>query len=322
VASIACKGAGNCAAGGYYLDASAPGGQQAFLVNETNGVWGNPIDVPGFPGGSVSSVSCGSAGNCAAVGGSNLATGFQGFVVSEKNGEWGGAISVADAQIVLMNSVSCWSAGNCIAGGGFNGMSGAQGAVFLRENNGIWGNARKIRTDAGVSETSFPGVQSISCLSAASCAAGGERFVMSETNGVWRKPVAAPGPYGGVYSVSCGSPGNCAAGGGINDGYGDYTGFVMKSKDGVWGKSRILGGNMVTSVSCVSAGTCAATGWSYGPQAFFVAETAGVWGQPTYLGGVAAASWGVTISCVKTPRTPRCALGGPLTSTTGFVTAP
>lgn len=323
VASISCTPAGNCAAGGYYLDASAPGGQQAFLVDETNGVWGNPIDVPGVAGGGVGSVSCASAGNCAAVGGSG-ADGYPGFVISETNGVWGDAISVDTSQPgdSPVRSVSCWSAGNCVAGGGYidwtSNPSGAEGAVLLREKNGVWGQAIKIPIDVGP-ETSYPGVQSISCVSATSCAAGGEPFVMSETKGVWRKPVAAPGPFGGVYSVSCGSPGNCAAGGGINDGYGDYSGFVMNSKNGVWGKKRMVGGNMVTSVSCASAGNCAATGWSYGPRTFVVAETASVWGQATTLGGVAAASWGVTISCVKTPR---CAVGGQVTGTTGFVTSP
>jgi hypothetical protein len=240
------------------------------------------------------------------------------FVVSEKNRVWGDAISLGDFS---MNSISCWSAGNCMAGGGYyDSASGTEGAVFLRETNGVWGH-QPIKTPIDVgAETSFPGVQSISCVSAASCAAGGERFVMSRTNGVWRKPVAAPGPFGGVYSVSCGSAGNCAAGGAINDGKGNYTGFVMNSKYGVWGKTRIVGGNFVTSVSCASAGNCAATGWSYGPQTFAIAERDGVWRQATNLGGVAAASWGVTISCVKTPF--RCTLGGSLPNTRGFVTAP
>jgi hypothetical protein len=289
-------------------------------VDETSGVWGTPIDVPGVAGGGVGSVSCASAGNCAAVGGSG-ADGYPGFVISETNGVWGDAISVDTSQPgdSPVRSVSCWSAGNCVAGGGYyDSASGTEGAVFVREKNGVWGQAIKIPIDVG-SITSYPGVQSISCVSATSCAAGGEPFVMSEKKGVWRKPVAAPGPFGGVYSVSCGSTGNCAAGGAIDDGYGDYSGYVINSKNGVWGKKRMVGGNFVTDVSCASAGNCGATGWSYGPQTFFVAETAGVWGQATDLGGVAAAAQGATISCVKKPR---CALGGLLTDTTGFVTAP
>src|SRR5207244_3830750 len=42
VNSISCTAAGECAAGGYYLS----GGRRAFVVSETNGSWGKPIEVP------------------------------------------------------------------------------------------------------------------------------------------------------------------------------------------------------------------------------------------------------------------------------------
>ncbi len=75
VVSVSCASAGNCAAGGYY-SGSRNGYQpaQGFVAVERNGVWGRAIEVPGLgalnKGGDakVSSVSCGSAGNCAAGG--------------------------------------------------------------------------------------------------------------------------------------------------------------------------------------------------------------------------------------------------------------
>src|SRR5438045_358698 len=46
VFSVSCAAVGgDCAAGGYYPDGS--GHSQAFVVSETNGNWGNPIEVPG-----------------------------------------------------------------------------------------------------------------------------------------------------------------------------------------------------------------------------------------------------------------------------------
>ena len=66
------RAAGECAAGGSYMDGS--GDDQAFVVSETNGVWGNAVEVPGTAalnsGGHavVYSVSCGAAGDCAAGG--------------------------------------------------------------------------------------------------------------------------------------------------------------------------------------------------------------------------------------------------------------
>ena len=62
VNSVSCPTAGNCAAGGYYEDGSS--NQQAFVVGEKNGSWGNAVEVPGtavLNGGgnaTVNSVSC------------------------------------------------------------------------------------------------------------------------------------------------------------------------------------------------------------------------------------------------------------------------
>src|SRR5260221_12913212 len=70
VNSLSCGSAGNCTAVGHYTDGS--GHQQAFVASETNGTWHAAIEVPGTAalnkGGraAVSSVSCPSAGDCAA----------------------------------------------------------------------------------------------------------------------------------------------------------------------------------------------------------------------------------------------------------------
>src|SRR3954468_11917450 len=72
VSSVSCGAVGECAAGGKYRDGS--GHDQAFVVRETNGSWGNALEVPGTAtlnsGGSarVDSVSCAAVGECAAGG--------------------------------------------------------------------------------------------------------------------------------------------------------------------------------------------------------------------------------------------------------------
>src|SRR5258707_723912 len=72
VATVSCAAAGNCAGGGLYTDGLI--NQQAFVVSERNGTWGRARQVPGSgalnAGGEavVGSVSCASAGNCAAGG--------------------------------------------------------------------------------------------------------------------------------------------------------------------------------------------------------------------------------------------------------------
>jgi hypothetical protein len=70
VNSVSCGSAGNCAAGGYYLDRNRH--PQGFVASETNGRWGRAIEVLGlgalntgagaYEGAEVASVSCGSEG--------------------------------------------------------------------------------------------------------------------------------------------------------------------------------------------------------------------------------------------------------------------
>src|SRR6266851_3677676 len=72
ITSVSCGSAGNCSAGGDYLDSSLR--EQVFVVSQVNGTWGTAIEVPGTAalnqGGNaqVISVSCASAGDCAAGG--------------------------------------------------------------------------------------------------------------------------------------------------------------------------------------------------------------------------------------------------------------
>ena len=138
---MSCPSAGNCAAGGFYSDGS--GHNQAFVVSERNGRWGKAIQVPGSGGLNVGgdaeslSVSCASAGSCAAGGFyTDGSPASQAFVASERNGRWGGAIEVPGSGALNaggdagINSVSCPSAGNCAAGGLYADGSGhVQGFV-------------------------------------------------------------------------------------------------------------------------------------------------------------------------------------------------
>jgi hypothetical protein len=135
VSSVSCASAGNCAAGGAYQDQHSH--SQGFVVSETNGAWGQAIEVPGLAAlntgdAEVDSVSCASPGNCAAVGDyEDMPVGSQGFLVREENGIWGkaikvpglGALNQGDAAV---NSVSCPPAGGCAAGGSYQDRHGHQ----------------------------------------------------------------------------------------------------------------------------------------------------------------------------------------------------
>jgi hypothetical protein len=312
VTSVSCASAGNCSAGGSYMDGS--GYLRAFVVSEVNGTWHTAMKVPGAAALSradvaeVASVSCASAGNCGAGGfywdGSGLR---QAFVVSEVNGTWHTAMKVPGAAALnrggdaMVSSVSCASAGNCGAGGYYWGGNGSQ-AFVVSEVNGTWHTAIEVPGTAALNRSGYAQVLRVSCASAGNCGAGGyyqdssarhQAFVVSEVNGTWHTAMKVPGTAalnrGGnaaVASVSCASAGNCSAGGYYRDSSTAFQAFVVSEVNGTWhtaievpGTAALnrTGGAGVASVSCASAGKCSAGGsyqdGSSHSQAFVVSES-------------------------------------------------
>ena len=135
ITSVSCASAGNCGAGGFYLDSSFK--EQAFVVSQAGGTWHPAIEVPGTAalnrGGSARtvSVSCASAGNCGAGGSYTDGSGHaQASVVSQVNGTWHPAIEVPGTAALNqggsaeVSSMSCALAGRCSAGGRYTNIFG------------------------------------------------------------------------------------------------------------------------------------------------------------------------------------------------------
>ena len=348
ILSLSCATAGSCAAGGFFNDVG--GGQQGFVVTERNGVWGKAIEVPGLAAlnkhgtAEVNSVSCSSAGNCAA-GGKYRSGNFhlQGFVVTERNGVWGKAIEVpglaalhkrgGDATVF---SVSCASAGNCSAGGSYHLSHHHQGFV-VTERNGVWGKAIAVPGLAALNAGGQATVKEVSCAAAGNCAAsgnylnrGGQAFVVVERNGNWDKAIEIPGlaaiskTEAEVDSVSCGAAGSCAAGGNYVDLRDHYHLYVAVERHGRWGQAIEIPGlralstggfGFVSSVSCASAGNCVVGGGyssSSGEQGFLAVEKNGRWGKAIEVPGLAALNTGgnANVSSVSCPPAGTCSAGG------------
>ena len=328
ITSVSCASAGNCSAGGFYLDSS--GRDQAYVAGELNGTWHAAIEVPGTAalgrggGARALSVSCASAGNCAAGGLYTDSSGnVQAFVASEVNGTWHAAIEVPgtaahDHRDAQVNSVSCASAGNCSAGGSYTDSSGHAQAFVAGETNGTWGAAQEVPGTAALNSGGEAVVSSVSCASAGNCAAGGyyvdssghaQAFVANEKNGTWHAAIEVPGTaalnhkYAQVYSVSCASAGNCAAGGVYTDSSHRHQAFVASEVNGTWHAAIEVPGTAALnqggragvglgSVSCASAGNCAIGGFytdSVGAgQAFVASEVNGTWHAAIEVPGTAA----------------------------------
>ncbi len=348
--SVSCASAGNCSAGGYYLDAT--GSQQAFVVNETNGTWGTAKEVPGTAaldtGGEAStqSVSCVSAGNCSAGGYYQSISGQQAFVVNETNGTWSSAQEVPGTAALntggraQVNSVSCATAGTCNAGGFYINSSGTQ-AFVASEKNGTWGTAEQVPGSAALNVDEDAAINSVSCGSAGDCSAGGyytdgsghrQALFVNERDDTWGTAKEVPGTAalnaGGdaqINSLSCASAGNCGAGGSYQPKNTAPQPFVVTESDAAWGSAvkvtgiaALSGGNdsQVTSVSCATAGSCSAGGiytdTNGGQQVFVVGETNGTWGSAEEVPGTAALNTGTnanlnSVSCVSAGN---CTVGG------------
>lgn len=226
--SISCASAGNCSAVGNY-DISAPS-QQAYVVDETDGIWGNAEQVPwvtslsGNQWSALTSVSCGSAGSCAAGGVYFNGSVEVAFMVTETDGSWGSAQLVPGLAVLntaggsALMSVSCASAGNCSAGGYYQHAVG---------NGGTWGTAAQIPGIGSLNTRRNATLNSVSCGSAGNCSAGGSYYsddvhpyVANETDGTWEAAEEVPGANilsasadSTVETISCARPGYCSAAG-------------------------------------------------------------------------------------------------------------
>jgi hypothetical protein len=323
--SMSCPSTGHCAAGGYYRDAAHHG--QAFVVNEINGTWDKAQKVRGLAalniGGAaaVTSVSCASAGNCLAGGNYEDASGHaQVFVVSEVRGRWGTARQIPGTATLNAGggahvfAVSCASPGNCVAGGSYLDGSHHIQAFVVSEVNGTWRASREVRGTAALNAGGEARVTSLSCRSAGNCTGGGsyrdqaggiQTFVVGEESGTWSAAAEVPGlaalNAGGnsvPLSLSCASAGNCAAGGFYYDAAARSHAYVASETNGTWAAAtevpglaamNVGGDAEVGSVSCPSAGNCAAGGfYSNGSAltAFVVSERNGTWGTARNIPGM------------------------------------
>jgi hypothetical protein len=328
VVSVSCPTAGYCLAGGYYTDAGK--NRQAFVVSERNGRWAAAIEAPGTAtlntgsGSGIRTLSCASAGNCAAAGRYIDGSGSgQGFVVNESNGKWGSAIEIpglaalnagGNADVI---SLSCARGGICAAGGFYQSSPGIDNetgnyplqAFVVAEANGAWGSAEEVPGVARLNTGVQAQVSTISCAPKGYCTAAGVfyagdgpypgPFVVSDKGGHWGTALvpADSKPVSGEFSeeldsVSCPAAGYCGAG-------GNYQGLasgamVLDEKKGHWGTINAVpgavGGASVVAVSCPSAGDCGAAGDEYSPglNAFVATEKNGRWSRAMTLPGLKA----------------------------------
>lgn len=296
LAAVSCGSSGNCAAVGSYLDSM--GHRQGLLLDESSGTWGTGLEVglPGTPAPdpsvAVSSVSCAAPRDCTAVGSfQDSSMHYQGLLLTESSGVWGTGVEAAPPTDVgsnpgvIVSSASCWSPGNCAAVGRYlDGSSNSRG-LLLSESSGTWAPGTETRLPSSVGSNPNASLNSVSCPAARSCVAVGgyedssshaQGLLLTQTNGAWATGVEAspPANHAGnpsvsLSSVSCASAGSCSAVGDYADSAMRQQGLLLTQSASKWAVGVQAGvpnnaapnpGVALESVSCPSAGNCAASG--------------------------------------------------------------
>jgi hypothetical protein len=350
--AVDCASAGNCVAGGDYLD-SYPH-QQAWLAAQRSGTWGKAFEVPGTAalnkGGeaSVVSVSCPSAGNCAAAGDYYAAAGAEEvWVASEHRGHWADATPVREFlklnadDLGEAQALSCSAAGDCTLGGDYLDGKDHQQAFLATETGGHWAKAEQVPGIGSLNAGGRSEVDAVSCRRVGYCTATGSTrltatdataFGISESKGRWGKAARLPNMpklnkdgNATASQLSCSSAGNCVAGGSYEDGHGYNQAFLDVQQNGKWRNSFEVPGSaglnsghnaQVSAISCPSAGYCAVGGYytnsSGHGELFLINESKGHWGTAREIPGLAALTKGSTaeIYSISCSSAGNCSGGG------------
>jgi hypothetical protein len=345
--SMSCPSAGNCSAIGFY--SIGEDNRRSFVAGEKNGKWGKAQKVPGTQSleiagtAPIMSVSCSSAGNCAAFGTYSTASGTTpSYVVSEARGVWHKAVRLPG---VTIDALSCAAAGNCVAGGYSvaHVITSSGHAITVGEVRGKWGKPRDL-AGTPAKASGVPRVTAVSCRSAGNCTAGGDyatkdgvqAFVATESKGAWRKAEQLPGiaalnvgRNSALFSLSCASAGNCSTGGYYVDAKGVFEAFVADERGGTWARAQEVPGTaglnigpvgftaaQVSVLSCRSPGSCGAAGHytdkKGSQQVFTDSQTRGGWAKAAEVPGTGALNSGGTadllaLSCASAGN---CGAGG------------
>jgi hypothetical protein len=274
LSGVSCSSASACTAVGSYTNGS---GQVLTLAERWDGTaWTmQPTPSPGSYAPQLYGVSCPSATNCTAVGTYQADAGGPNVSLAES---WNGTTwsvvatpnSTAAGSWSQLSDVSCVSTKACVAAGFSTDASGLEHALGERWNGTAW-SIQSLPAPTGFNQSWLSGV---SCVSTSRCTAVGSKASSSQTlplaehwNGqAWSIESTAGGIAGELQGVSCSDTTACTAVGMHQVVSGTWVPFAM-DWNGKWSTvttpnpaGRVFAALM--SVSCVSAGTCEAVGYS------------------------------------------------------------
>jgi hypothetical protein len=285
--AVSCTSSTSCIAVGLYVNGSNGSGVGLTLAEAWNGkVWRiqTAPKVAASTNSELDAVSCASASACTAVGDTHNGNGDEVTLAELWNGKkWKVEASPhpAGATSSVLSGVSCPSSTKCLAVGNSFSLSTESVATLAEAWNGRSWTIKPTPISKGSGDSVLTAV---SCTSSTACAAVGhsnEVALAERYNGnAWTiQSIPNPSqvnPDVTLSGVSCSSPKSCEA-------VGDY--FISTSVSVIlsekwngttWAVQSTPNPSLAVasdldSVSCTSATSCSAAGWSHNPS--FISTT-------------------------------------------------
>lgn len=237
----------------------------------------------------VTAVDCVAPGACTAAGWVRelwaVPAPVEAFVVAEIGGRWQraeelpGIRSLNSGDDAEVTTLACAAVGQCVAGGDYRDAAGRTQPFLADERGGAWGNAAPVANAAsgGVPNDPTRGarVSDVACPAPGECVAVGwttdddgvsRPFVDVERRGAWAAATGLAGvPAGAAVQLgvlSCPALGVCVAAGTLTDARG-ARGVAAWLRGARWSAPVVVAGDGVTSLSCPTTTSCAATSGAY-----------------------------------------------------------
>ena len=299
LSALQCPAVGTCVAMGNYSDQNdnQQGLIETLSAGEWTPTEAPlPADAEANPQATLSAVACTSMSSCVGIGSYQVVGGAPFVFETLSDGAWtasqaslpanGSVIQFAPTSI--LDSIVCPTAGSCLAVGGYlNTTRNGEGLIEMSSQGRLTPSAAPLPANAALNPSSSLG--DVACPAAGTCVAVGtytdktgilQDLIETLSAGAWsgiQAPLPAnanttPGDdLNNLTAVACASAVFCVAVGDYIDAQGNYQALIETLSGGTWTSTEAplpsnasadpgFLNNYLSAVTCVSVGSCIATG--------------------------------------------------------------
>jgi hypothetical protein len=292
--SVRCFSASSCTAVGYFMKNRT---EQPLAGQWDGSSWSSQATplASGATGGVLGGIACATATDCIAVGASSTGPNLPGQPLAERwNGSTWSLVSVpspAGSTGAGLTAASCVSTTSCTAVGEYQRPSGAN--TLVRPLAESWnGTTWSIQGTPKVTDGPSMSLTGVSCTSSTSCLAVGKTSTVAlaeRWNGKKWSVLTIPDATGvQLNAISCAAATNCTAVGSADvSGTSDWAEVAGHWDGSSWSMTAtpLPAGSVISQlngVSCATASSCTAVGWSTKNYPRVLDATAEQWNGNTW----------------------------------------